>query len=83
MRTKRTKKYIVETAKEFNVKPNQVEEVGESMFRFVAEVMKNGDRKHFDFAEVRLMGWGLFKVKEGRKKFFQRLRDEKSTNTGK
>lgn len=83
MRTKRTKGYIVETAKEFDVKPSQVEEVGESMFRFVAEVMKEGDRKGLNFAEVRLMGWGLFKVKEGRRKFFERLRNEKSTNTGK
>jgi len=83
MRTKRTKGYIVETSKETGVSPPQVQEVAESMFRFTAEVMSKGNKQLLDFDEVRLMKWGVFKVRPGRKKHFERLRDEKSNNTRK
>lgn len=72
-----------EVAKENDVHLSQVNEVAESMFRFVATVMAEGDQKLLQFGEVRLFKWGVFKVKEGRRKFFERLKNEKSANTGK
>jgi len=83
MRTKRTRGYIVETAKEFELNASQVQEVAESMFRFTADVMGEGNRVLLDFHEIRLMKWGVFKVKPGRRKHFERIRDEKSNNTRK
>jgi len=67
-----------ETATEHGVRPSQVKEVADSMFDFVAEVMSEGDRKRLDFPEIRLMKWGVFKVKPGRKKHFKKIRDEKT-----
>lgn len=69
-----------ETANEHGVRSSQVKDVADSMFDFVAEIMSEGDRKGLNFAEVRLMGWGVFKVKEGRRRHFKKLRDEKSIN---
>ena len=80
MRTKRTKKYMDETATEHGVRPSEVKEVADSMFDFVAEVMSEGDRERLDFPEIRLMKWGVFKVKPGRRKHFKKINDEKSTN---
>jgi len=82
MRTKRTKGYIEETANEHGVGSNQVKEITDSMFEFVAEVMSEGDRKRLDFPEIRLMKWGVFKVKEGKRKQFEKINNEKSNNTG-
>lgn len=83
MRTKRTKGYIDEVARKHGLRSSQVQEVAESMFRFTSQIMTEGNRNIMDFGEVRLMGWGVFKVKEGRIKFFERLRDEKSANNRK
>lgn len=83
MRTKRTKEYIDEVARKHGLRSSQVQEVAESMFRFTSQIMTEGNRNIMDFGEVRLMGWGVFKVKEGRIKFFERLRDEKSANNRK
>ena len=80
MRTKRTKVYIEETAKECGVTPSQVKGVAESMFEFAAEVMAEGERKSLNFPEVRLMGLGIFRVKEGKRKQFERINNEKSTS---
>ena len=83
MRTKRTKDYINQVAKSHGVRASQVSDVAESMFRFVATVMSEGDAKLLQFGEIRLLKWGTFKVKEGRRKFFERLNNEKSTGTKK
>jgi len=83
MRTKRTKGYIVETAKEFELSASQVQEVAESMFRFTAEIMGEGNKVLLDFHEVRLMKWGIFKVREGRRKHFEKfnnIREQRSSN---
>lgn len=77
MRTKRTKRYIDETAKEHGLRSPQVQEVAESMFRFASQIMSEGNRNIMDFGEVRLMGWGVFKVKPGRLAFFKKLNDAK------
>jgi hypothetical protein len=55
-------------------------EIAESMFRFTAEVMTDANRKLLIFDEVRLMKWGVFRVKEGRRKHFERLNNEKSNS---
>ncbi len=73
MRTRRTKGYIEETATEHGVRPSQVKDVADSMFEFVVEIMAEGDRKGLNFAEIRLMKWGVFKVKEGRRKHFEKI----------
>lgn len=86
MRTKRTRGYIDETAKEFGITPVKVQEVTESMFRFVTEIMTEGNKKLMDFGEVRVMGWGVFKVKPGRKRFFEKYNSNernKRVNGGK
>ena len=75
MRTKRTKGYIEETANEHGVRPSEVKDVADSMFEFVADVMADGDRVNLNFPEIRLMKWGIFKVREGRRKHFEKLRD--------
>jgi len=62
-----------ETATEHGVRPSQVKDVADSMFEFVAEIMSEGDRKGLNFAEIRLMKWGVFKVKEGRRKHFEKI----------
>lgn len=76
MRTKRTKIYIEETADEHGVKQNQVKEIADSMFEFAAEVMGEGERESLNFPEIRLMKWGIFKVKEGRRKHFERINNK-------
>jgi nucleoid DNA-binding protein len=83
MRTKRTKEYIEATAHEHGVRPNQVKEIADSMFEFVAEIMAEGDRQGLNFAEIRLMKWGVFKVKEGRRKHFEKInKGNKAANGG-
>lgn len=79
MRTKRTRGYIQEVARDHNVSDTQVEKVVESFFRFTAEVMKEGNPQTMDFSDIRIMKWGVFRVKEGRKKFFRKL-NEKNKN---
>jgi len=68
------------TAQEHGVKLSQVKEVADSMFDFVAEVMSEGDRERLDFPEIRLMKWGVFKVKPGRRKHFKKINDEKENS---
>lgn len=80
MRTRRTKEYIEKTANKHGVKPSQVKEVADSMFEFVADVMADGDRDSLNFPEIRLMRWGVFKVKEGRRKHFNKINNERSNN---
>ena len=77
MRTKRTRGYIQEVAKNHGVSDAQVERIVESFFRFTAEVMKEGNVQTMDFSDVRIMKWGVFRVKEGRKKFFRELNEKK------
>jgi len=67
-----------ETADEHGVKQSQVKEIADSMFEFVAEVMSEGERKSLNFPEIRLMKWGIFKVKEGRRKHFEKINKEKT-----
>jgi len=81
MRTKRTREYIDETATEHGIRSTQVKEITDSMFEFVADIMSDGDRLNLNFPEIRLMKWGVFKVREGRRKHFERINDEKKIRT--
>ena len=78
MRTKRTKGFIDEIAKDNNLRSEQVLEIVESFFRFTVDIMSEGNRKTMEFDQVRLMKWGVFKVKEGRKKFLQKINEKKN-----
>lgn len=82
MRTKRTKKYLEEIAKEEGLTVGQVQEVTESFFRFTAQVMSEGNRKLMDFSAIRLMKWGVFKVKEGRKRYFEQINNNTYVSKG-
>jgi nucleoid DNA-binding protein len=73
LRTKRTKAFLDEIAKEEGLRAGQVQEVTESFFRFVAQVMSEGNRTLMDFSNIRVMKWGVFKVKEGRRKYFEKI----------
>ena len=84
MRTKRTREFIDEVAKNNNLRTDEATEIVESFFRFTAEAMADGNKNTMEFDQIRLMKWGVFKVKEGRKNFFKRLKekqDEESNNT--
>ena len=73
MRSKRTKKHHDTIAKKEGLRLGEVQEITESFFRFTAQVMSEGNRKLMDFSDVRIMKLGIFKVKEGRRKHFERL----------
>ena len=81
MRTKRSKKYIEDTADELGVKPSQVKAVADSMFDFVADTISEADRKRMNFPDIRLMNWGIFTVRESKRKQFEKVNNERSTRT--
>ena len=83
MRTRKNKLRIAEIAKQHNITYDQAEEIIESVFRFTADTMKEGNKQTLDFSHVRIIKWGVFKVKPGRREFLKRLRDEKSTRDSK
>jgi predicted transcriptional regulator len=78
MRTKRTKQYLEDIARDENLRLSETQEITESFFKFVAQVMAEGDRKTMEFANIRVFKWGLFRVKEGRKKHYERINKKRS-----
>jgi len=77
MRSRKTKTHIEELAKKYGIKISQMEEIAEAPFKFFVQVASEGNRKTMKFDSVRIMGFGLFLVKEGRKKFLKKLNDDK------
>lgn len=75
MRSRRTKTHLEELARKYNIRVSQMEEIAEAPFRFFAQIASEGDRKQMNFDSVRIIGFGLFSVKEGRKKHFKKLND--------
>ena len=73
MRTKRTRQYLEDIAKKENLRLNETQEITESFFKFVTQVMNEGNRKTMEFSSIRIFKWGVFKVKEGRKKHYERI----------
>ena len=78
MRSRKTKIHIEEIAKNHGIKPSQMEEIAEAPFRFFVQIASEGNRQTMKFDAVRIMGFGLFLVKEGRKKFLKKLNDDRS-----
>jgi hypothetical protein len=81
LRTKRTKKYLEDIAKSKGLRLSETQEITESFFRFVAQVMSEGDRKTMNFSDIRLFKWGIFKVKQGRRKHFEKINNKRSKGT--
>ena len=77
MRSKRTRDIVRKIAEEENLTIKQVDEIVYSFFRFTSQKMSEGDRKNLEYSSIRLFKFGVFRVKEGRKRFLKR-KDEKS-----
>jgi hypothetical protein len=73
MRSRRTKTHLEELARKYNIKVSQMEEIAEAPFRFFVQIASEGDREQMNFDSVRIMGFGLFSVKEGRKQHFKKI----------
>ena len=73
MRTKKTKQYLEGIAKDEGLRLSETQEITESFFKFVTQVMNEGNRRTMEFSSIRVFKCGIFKVKEGRKKHFERI----------
>jgi len=80
MRSKITKKHLEQIAKENNIRVDQLQKVIDSFFRFTIAKMSEGDRDTMKFSNVRLMKWGTFKAKEGRKSHFKNINKNEKSN---
>ena len=76
MKSRRTIALIRKIAEEENLTVKQVEEIVYSFFRFTSTKMKEGLWKDYNFPTIRLFKFGLFKVKDGRRRYIKN-RDEK------
>ena len=76
MRSRRTAVLIRKIAEQEGLTIKQVEEIVFSFFRFTSKRMSEGDKYSRTYESVRLFKFGVFKVKEGRRKYLLR-RDEK------
>ena len=81
MRTKKTKQYLEGIAKEEGLRLSETQEITESFFKFVTQVMGEGNRKTMEFSSIRVFKWGIFKVKEGRKKRFEKINKRRSNES--
>lgn len=82
MRSKRTKEHLEKLAKKYDLKVSQMEQIVEAPFRFFVQIASEGDRKTMNFHGVRILKWGLFSVKEGRKQHFIKINNAKKENKG-
>lgn len=71
MKSKRTRDTIRGIAEKENLSIKQVDEITASFFRFTAQQMSKGDRKNLIFDTIRLFKFGVFRVKEGRKRYLK------------
>ena len=69
--------HLEEIARKYSIKVSQMEEIAEAPFRFLVQIASEGNRKTMEFDSVRIIKWGLFSVKEGRKKHFKKINDDK------
>ena len=56
---------------------NHAKDITDSVFEFIAETMKKGDRKNYKYENVRVLNFGIFGVKEGRKEYYKK-KDKKN-----
>ena len=80
MKTQRTKAKIRQIAEAENLTIKQVEDVAFSFFRFASKKMADGDRENLIFNEIRLFKFGVFKVKESRKKYIKPRNEKPDRN---
>jgi len=77
MNSRRSRNIIREIAEKEDLSVKQVNEITGSFFSFTAQQMSKGDRKSLIFDTIRLFKFGVFRVKEGRKRYLK-PEDEKS-----
>ena len=70
MKSKRSKNKIREIAQQEGLDIRQVEDIVNAPFRFTSKIMKEGDIEKVEFSNVRIFRFGIFLVKQGRKKRF-------------
>jgi len=80
MRSKTTKTHLEQLAKKYGLRLSQVEEIVEAPFKFFVQIAKEGNKEKLEFDSVRIIKWGLFSVKKGRKEFFKKIRDDREKN---
>ena len=83
MRSDRTKALIRRIATDEKLDVKQVGDIVNSFFRFTSKTMADGDGENLKFSHIRLFKFGVFKVKEGRRKGIEKSRNEKSTGNKK
>ena len=71
MRSKFSKDLIRKIAEGEGLTIKQVENIVYSFFWFTSKTMNEGDRENVEFGEIRLYKFGVFKVKEAKKKFLK------------
>ena len=74
MRSRRTRQLIREIAQKEGLTIKQVDEIVFSFFRFTSKAMGEGDRQNLEFDQIRLLKFGVFKVKPGRRNRELRIR---------
>lgn len=82
MRSQKVKKLLKKIAEKEGITFEQMKEIAEAPFRFTAKKIAEGDKKTLTFFNVRIMKFGIFAVKQGRREFFKKIMNEKSTGTG-
>jgi len=80
MRSKRTRTHLENLARKYELRLSQVEEIVESPFKFFVKIAGEGDKENLKFGSVRIIKWGLFSVKEGRKEYFKKIADDRKTS---
>lgn len=70
--SKRMQPFIKELARKHNVSEKTIRVVIRAEFEFVKKVMSNVDSYNDFWPEVRLSRLGTFKVKKGKKEFFNK-----------
>lgn len=77
MRTFNSKDLAFNLADHEECNYNDAKEIIDSVFGFVRETMKEGDRKNYEYKNVRIFNLGLFAVKKGKVNYYKR-KDQKN-----
>ena len=75
MKSKRSKAKIRQIAEQEGLTVKQVEDIVNAPFRFTAKIMASGDKEKVEFSNIRIFKFGLFIVKEGRKRYFRQHKE--------
>jgi len=77
MKSNKVKKVIHKIGLLNSLMDKDVEDIVNSQFYFVAEVIKTADRDTMDFRNVRLVNLGMFGLTPQKLKFLAKLNDER------